>query len=689
MTRALRWPLLILLGGLVAVAVVSHDLWLPFVNEEFSGADNRAPRAPLSADLVPLLDDDQPVVTPGAGNPLNAGSAEDTENEAGEGRTAIDVGGAQTESRAASSTAEGGESANAGKSSGANGTADGSTAEGVPQEELPAEPEAVPIETVEGQQINPNLHGALGEVSSKRIKGWVQDKFEPEASLFVEILIDDRPAYELPAGKRQDHKAHGVIWWFETTEPAELQDAEKHVVRALVFRRDQHGRTELRGSPRTKTVGSYPRGKLEEATPEKGISGYAWDPDTNDKPVQVIVQIDGETVAEITANGKNEELKKRKITPTDSCAFNTPWPESLNDGLDHTVQVFAVDTEDGTHHELDGSPRIVNARSGLANEAPFGRFDICNKVVLAGWAWDPDVGTGSIDVEIWIDNELFAQVPANSKRDTLRNSKVTPDPYHGFVTTTPTALLDGATHTIRVYALNYPSGVKVELEGSPRQYRLEENTEPMGGFWRADDNTLRGWAADPDLGTEPCDIEIYIDGKLWQRQKADRREDWLIGSGFAPNAEHGFAIKPPDFVKDGEEHEVQILAINYPEGPPKNLGTRTIGVNSTFPGFWTSDKLLDTRVDKGLYVSGVSPWYDAYHKGVKVGDVLLEYDGIVAGNKEVKDAEGNVTQAGSMTTDFRIWLNTNKKKNDVVTFKFWRDGETYTVDIRMGEIIGK
>lgn len=689
MTRALRWPLLILLGGLVAVAVVSHDLWLPFVNEEFSGADNRAPRAPLSADLVPPLDDDQPVVTPGAGNPLNAGSAEDTENEAGEGRTAIDVAGAQTESRAASSTAEGGESANAGKSSGANGTADGSTAEGVPQEELPAEPEAVPIETVEGQQINPNLHGALGEVSSKRIKGWVQDKFEPEASLFVEILIDDRPAYELPAGKRQDHKAHGVIWWFETTEPAELQDAEKHVVRALVFRRDQHGRTELRGSPRTKTVGSYPRGKLEEATPEKGISGYAWDPDTNDKPVQVIVQIDGETVAEITANGKNEELKKRKITPTDTCAFNTPWPESLNDGLDHTVQVFAVDTEDGTHHELDGSPRIVNARSGLANEAPFGRFDICNKVVLAGWAWDPDVGTGSIDVEIWIDNELFAQVPANSKRDTLRNSKVTPDPYHGFVTTTPTALLDGATHTIRVYALNYPSGVKVELEGSPRQYRLEENTEPMGGFWRADDNTLRGWAADPDLGTEPCDIEIYIDGKLWQRQKADRREDWLIGSGFAPNAEHGFAIKPPDFVKDGEEHEVQILAINYPEGPPKNLGTRTIGVNSTFPGFWTSDKLLDTRVDKGLYVSGVSPWYDAYHKGVKVGDVLLEYDGIVAGNKEVKDAEGNVTQAGSMTTDFRIWLNTNKKKNDVVTFKFWRDGETYTVDIKMGEIIGK
>jgi hypothetical protein len=74
---------------------------------------------------------------------------------------------------------------------------------------------------------------------------------------------------------------------------------------------------------------------------------------------------------------------------------------------------------------------------------------------------------------------------------------------------------------------------------------------------------------------------------------------------------------------------------------------------------------------------------------VKEGDVLLEYDGIVAGTAEVKDKEGNVTTPGTMTTDLRIWLNTNKKKNDLVKFKFWRDGETYEVEIKMGEIIGK
>src|SRR5690606_36755238 len=136
----------------------------------------------------------------------------------------------------------------------------------------------------------------------------------------------------------------------------------------------------------------------------------------------------------------------------------------------------------------------------------------------------------------------------------------------GWVIPTPEQLKDGATHTVRAYALKYPSGVKVELAGSPKQYRLKENSDPMGGLWRADDNTLRGWAADPDLGAQPCEIEIYIDGKRWLRTEADCREDWLVGSGYAPNAEHGFAIKPPVFVKDGEEHEVQILAINYPDG---------------------------------------------------------------------------------------------------------------------------
>jgi len=394
-------------------------------------------------------------------------------------------------------------------------------------------------------------------------------------------------------------------------------------------------------------------------------------------------------VVSTEANVKNEELKKRAIAPHDACAFKASWPKGLDDGLDHTVQVYAIDNETGTEHEIEGSPRVVNNRSGVADNPPVGGFDICNRYVMAGWAWDPDIATGPCEVEVWIDGELFQRLSADSKRDQLKWSRMTPDPYHGWLLNTPGKMHDGATHIVRAYALNYPQGVKVELRGSPRQYRVEENTLPMGGFWHADEDWLHGWAADPDLGASPCEIEVYFDGKLWQRLKAEAKEDWLVGSGLAPEAMHGFHIKPPEFVKDGKEHRVQIFAINHPAGPPANLGTRTIGVNGIFPGFWTQDKLMDTRIDKGLYVTGVSPWYDAWHKGVKTGDVVLEYAGIEAGSPVSKDKDGKVTTPGTMTADFRQWLNVNRKNGELLKLKVWRDGSTYDVEVKVGELKGQ
>lgn len=579
------------------------------------------------------------------------------------------------------------------ETSGKGKSAPASGAGGLPAKDAPTTPPAeapqpVAVETVEGQTFNPNLRGGLDTASPARIAGWVMDKFEREAALSILVFVDEAEVAQFRATTREEHKTLGVIWRFDKEAPNALSDGEKHVVRAFVFRADQHGRTELGGSPRAVNQGSIPRGKLEEASPEKGISGYAWDPDSGKKPVKIKVTIDGAVVAGLQANAKNEELARRKIAPTDTCAFRVDWPAILDDGVEHTVQVFATDNELGTEHEIEGSPRVVSNRSGVSNSPPIGGFDICNKSVLAGWAWDPDAGQGSSDIEIWLDGELFVQLAANSKRDQLKWSRVTPDSYHGWLLTTPGKLLDGATHTVRVYALNYPQGVKVELAGSPKQYRVEENTLPMGGYWYAAEDSLRGWAADPDLGTEACEVEVYIDGKFWQKFKADRKEDWMVGSGLAPNAEHGFFIKPPDSVKDGKEHQVQIFAVNSPDGPAANLGTRTIGVNSTFCGFWTQDKLIDTRIEKGLYVSGVSPWFDAYHKDVKVGDVLVEYGGMAAGTAEVKDKEGKITTPGTMTSDFKTWINT-KKPNDTVKFKFWRNGQTYEVEVKMGELKGQ
>jgi hypothetical protein len=677
--------MLLLFLGAVVVATVTFDEWSGFFSDLFE-AENQQAQLPShvnrpgasDAHKYDITDPRHPEYTSTNGSGVDVADAAEAARLARE-RDRLN---AEEEARR---KAEADRKAREAQEAAARKKAEEEAAQ---QAALDAEEEPAPVETVEGQSVNPNLGGRLDRANRKEIRGWVQDKGEPESRMQVEILIDDRQAYTLPASKRVEHKKLGTIWYFSKPEPPELQNSDQHVIRALVFRLDQHGKTELRSSPRTVGLGNKPRGKLEEASPEKGISGYAYDPDKDKKPVKVRIIIDDEVFGEVTANVKNSELKKRKITPTDKCAFNFKWPEVLNDGLDHTVQVHAQDLQTEEWHKIEGSPRVVNNRSGVANEPPIGSFTICNKYVMAGWAWDPDADNGPSDVEIWVDGQLLQQISANAKNESLRNSKRTPDAYHGWLYTTPGIVLDGKSHTIRVYGVNYPSGAKVELAGSPKQYKMEENTPPMGGFWRADEKMLRGWAADPDLFSEPCDIEIYIDDKLWKTQKADRNESWITETGYAPDPAHGFLIEPPTFT-DGKEHKVTIYAKNFPEGPSKNLGTRWVGKSSIFPGFWVQDKLIDTRVSKGLYVRSVSPWYNAYHKDVKVGDVLLEYDGIVAGVRQKKDKEGKVTQQGSMTGDFQKYINNKFKKNDLVKFKFWRNGETYEVEVKMGQLLGR
>lgn len=669
--KRLLLPLLLVALGLGVAATLTRQSWLPLMPG--FGGESASERSRVAAGG----NEEENSGTPSeAGNqPRVVTSTDQSKTDAGKPMEAQPV---KAGPEGTGKGTNGANSGNQAKDAPSKAGPESKPAETKPAETKPKKkgPEPPPaVETQEGKQLNATLDGYLLTCTPAKIDGFAFDAEEREAEVHVSIFIDEAKAFDLKCETREQHKDHGIIWRFAKELPEGLQDNEQHRVRAYAFRKDKPGRKELRWSPRDVKLNSFPTGKLEEASPDKGISGYAWDPDDPKTPVLVRVKIDGEPIAEIKASVKNELLLKRKIAPNDVCAFKLDWPAVLDDGLAHTVQTLAVDLATGTEIELPGSPRVIEDRGGVANKAPIGAFDICNKVVLAGWAWDEDAPSSAVQVEIWIDDLLFTTVAASSKRDGLAWSKVTPDPNHGWTLTTPGTLLDDKTHTIRAYALNTPAGVKVELQGSPRTYRKEENSAPMGSYWHADEQWLRGWAADPDLGTEPCDIEIYIDGKLWTRVKADAPDNSLVGTGYAPNPEHGIRIVPPDSVRDGKTHEVTIYAVNYPEGPATNLGTRTIGKNSIIAGFWVQDKLVDTRIEKGLYVTSVSPWFDAYHKDVKVGDVMIEYDGKIAGEAETTAAK------------FYEWLQT-KKKDDIVHFKFWRNGNYYECDIKLGQTIG-
>ena len=68
----------------------------------------------------------------------------------------------------------------------------------------------------------------------------------------------------------------------------------------------------------------------------------------------------------------------------------------------------------------------------------------------------------------------------------------------------------------------------------------------------------------------------------------------------------------------------------------------------------------------GLYISDVTDGSDAEAKGIKVGDILIECNGV-----EVK------------TTDDVAEIKSGLSVGDSIHFKIWRDGETYEVDVEL------
>ena len=69
-------------------------------------------------------------------------------------------------------------------------------------------------------------------------------------------------------------------------------------------------------------------------------------------------------------------------------------------------------------------------------------------------------------------------------------------------------------------------------------------------------------------------------------------------------------------------------------------------------------------IPSGLYISDVTKGSDAEAKGIKVGDILLECNGV-----EVK------------TTDDVAEIKSGLSVGDSIHFKIWRDGETFEVDV--------
>lgn len=141
-------------------------------------------------------------------------------------------------------------------------------------------------------------------------------------------------------------------------------------------------------------MGNEPPAGPVDAVDCTSIRGWAQDPDAPEAAVEVQVWFDGPADdpnavgITVAADVPRDDL----CEPLGSCdhGFEVAIPRSLQDGADHPVHVYAVDTDGGATPALDASP---GAFSCPAPAAPPGvRRRIAGPEVLAAWSlstfWD-------------------------------------------------------------------------------------------------------------------------------------------------------------------------------------------------------------------------------------------------------------------------------------------------------------
>ncbi len=134
-------------------------------------------------------------------------------------------------------------------------------------------------------------------------------------------------------------------------------------------------------------VNQAPRGWLDAAGCAS-IAGWAQDEDTPGAATTVKLSFDGAWSARPALSLTADDRRADLCTAINSCnhGYATPVPLSLQDGHAHSVHAYAVDTGDGSHVELSGSPKSFTCTAALPRGV---KRHVQNPTSYAAWKFDP------------------------------------------------------------------------------------------------------------------------------------------------------------------------------------------------------------------------------------------------------------------------------------------------------------
>lgn len=239
----------------------------------------------------------------------------------------------------------------------------------------------------------------------------------------------------------------------------------------------------------------------------------------------------------------------------------------------------------------------------LLSTTAFGFFGKADTTHVVGWAFDPDLGSSPVTIQVKVDGAVVATGTAGLARPDIVGVDGINDPNHGF---NIGISLDNNPHTVEVLAVDSPTNLTVSL-GTKRV----GDALPVGFFGKANPQVLAGWAFDPDSATN-VNIVFVMDGTEFPPTTANIVRADL--AGVNANA-RGFSMRTPTHLFGF--HTVQAFAVNPEDGTRVLIGTRSFVNNAPVGVFGNA---IGNRV--------VGWVYDPDQPATSI-DVIVKVDGAI------------------------------------------------------------
>jgi len=292
-----------------------------------------------------------------------------------------------------------------------------------------------------GSVSNPPPTGSMDSATTQVVTGWA---FDPDAGanpLTIQVFVDgtlnatgtaniSRPDIVKVTGSPN----HGYS--------IALNNVSVSPHRIQIFALDNPTGTAVKIAD--KVIGNTaPIGNIDIANPTT-IVGWALDPDDKSATLQIIPVLDGTAYPAAPAGDNRPDLQS--VFGSANHGFTYAMPTHLFG--QHKLQLVAVDS-------FDGTTTVVRTLT-FTNNAPVGNIDFAGGNGVAGWTFDKDDPTKSIDILIKIDGTIVARATANVNRPDLA-SVTGGSTAHGF--SVAFSNMTKGQHTIIVYAVDPATGV--------------------------------------------------------------------------------------------------------------------------------------------------------------------------------------------------------------------------------------